>query len=84
MVQVLDKDRELKYSIILEEIIILEEEPLKEEKIERPKELIEKKSHKRALRKLIQKAQNNSNYLKEVKRIEDVKNRINFRNYAVY
>jgi hypothetical protein len=84
MVQVLDKNKDLKYSIVLEEIIIIEELPITEERIEEPKEIVQEKPKKKALLKLIKKTKHNPNYLKEVKKIEDVKNRIHFRNYAVY
>ena len=42
------------------------------------------KLKKKALLKLLNKSKYNVNYLKEIKRIEDVKNKLNFRNYAVY
>ncbi len=84
MVQVLDKDNELKYSIVLEEIIIIEELPMEEEKHEDIVVTKQEKIRKRALRKLLNKAKYNANYLKEAKRIEDIKNRINVRNRAIY
>ena len=84
MVQVLDKEKEHKFSIILEEIVILEELPIEEEAVEKPKVIEREKPRKRALLKLLSKSKNNANYLKDTKRIEDVKNRIHFRNYAVY
>ena len=84
MVQVLDKEKQHKFSIVLEEIIILEEIPVDEVSVEKPKVVEREKKRKRALLKLIKKAKDNANYLKEVKRIEDIKNKIHFRNYAVY
>jgi hypothetical protein len=42
------------------------------------------KPQKRAIRKLLKKAKYNANYLKEAKRIEDIKNKINIRNRAIY
>ncbi|MFX0021414.1 MAG: hypothetical protein ACFE9S_03755 [Candidatus Hermodarchaeota archaeon] len=84
MVQVLEKDHEKKYSIVLEEIIIIEELPMEEEKHEEEVVAKREKPQKRALRNLLKKAKYNANYLKEVKRIEDIKNRINVRNRAIY
>lgn len=84
MVQVLDREKEHKFSIVLEEIIILEELPIEVEQVEKPKVIEREKPHKRALLKLSNKVKNNANYLKDSKRIEDVKNKIHFRNYAVY
>lgn len=84
MVQVLNKDKELKYSIVLEEILIIEELPMEEEKHEEIAVSKREKPQKRALRKLLKKAKYNANYLKDSKRIEDIKNRINVRNRAIY
>ena len=84
MVQVLEREKDHKFSIILEEIVILEELPMEDERIEEPKVAIREKQRKKALKKLFNKAKYNANYLKETKKIEDVKNRIHFRNYAVY
>jgi hypothetical protein len=84
MVQVLDRNNELKYSVVLEEIIIIEELPMEEEKHEVIAVSKREKPQKRALRKLLNKAKYNANYLKEAKKIEDVKNRLNIRNYALY
>ncbi|MFX1242646.1 MAG: hypothetical protein ACFFA7_15460 [Promethearchaeota archaeon] len=84
MIQVLDKNNELKYSVVLEEIIIIEELPMEEEKHEEIAVSKREKPQKKALRKLLNKAKYNANYLKEAKRIEDIKNRINVRNRAIY
>lgn len=85
MVQVLDNGGEHKYSIILEEIIILEELPVEVEQLEKPKVIEREEPCKRALLKLINKAKFNAKYLNETKRIEDVKNKLqHVRNYAVY
>jgi hypothetical protein len=84
VVQVLEKEKEHKYKIVLEEIIILEELPMEEERIEKPEVIKREKQPKRALKKLFNKAKFNVNYLKDTKRIEDIKNKIHFRNYAVY
>ncbi len=84
MVQVLDKDKEHKYSIVLEDIIIIEELPMEEEQIEESKVIEREKPRKKALLRLFSKAKYNNNYLKEVKRIEDVKNRIHVRNRAIF
>ena len=84
MVQVLDRNNELKYSVVLEEIIIIEELPMEEEKHEVIAVSKREKPQKRVLRKLLNKAKYNANYLKEAKKIEDVKNRLNIRNYALY
>jgi hypothetical protein len=84
MVQVLDKDNDHKYSIVLEEIIIIEELPMEEEKHEEIAVAKREKPPKKALSKLLKKAKYNANYLKEAKRIEDIKNRINVRNRAIY
>ena len=84
MVQVLDKEKEHKYSIKLEEIRILEEIPIEEEQVEKPKVIEQEKPRKKALSKLIEKAKYNANYLKDVKRIEDVRNKRYHRNYSVY
>ena len=84
MVQVLNRDKELKYSIVLEEIIIIEELPMEEEKVEEKVVSKREKPQKRALRKLLNKAKYNANYIKEARRIEDMKNRINVRNRVIY
>ena len=84
MVQVLERDKDHKYSIILEEIIVIEELPMEEKKHEEKLVAKREKPQKRALRKLLKKAKYNANYLREAKRIEDIKNRINVRNRAIY
>ncbi|MFX0036667.1 MAG: hypothetical protein ACFE9I_13625 [Candidatus Hermodarchaeota archaeon] len=85
MVQVLKKGKDFKNSIILEEIIILEEVPVEEqEQLEEPKEIEREKKPKKALLKLFEKVRYNAKYLQETKSIEDVKNKIYFRNHAVY
>jgi hypothetical protein len=83
MVQVLDKDKENQYNIILKEIIILEELPMEQENQEKIADS-KREKHKKALKKLLNKAKYNANYLKDVKPIEDIKNRINVRSRAVY
>ncbi|MFX1378737.1 MAG: hypothetical protein ACFFA4_06550 [Promethearchaeota archaeon] len=84
MVQVLDKNKELKHSLVLEEIIILEELPIEGEYVEESKVIEHKKPPKRVLSKLLKKAKLNANYLKEIERIEDVKNKLNYRNRAIF
>ena len=84
MVQVLDKEKEHKYSIKLEEIIILEELPIEEEQVEKPIVVEQEKPRKKALSKLMEKAKYNANYFKDVKKIEDVRNKRYSRNYTVY
>ncbi|MFX1326574.1 MAG: hypothetical protein ACFE91_00320 [Promethearchaeota archaeon] len=85
MVQVLEMERKLKNGIILEEIIILEELPIEEaEQLEEPKKIKRERKPKKALLKLFEKVKYNAKYLQETKSIEDVKNKIYFRNHAVY
>ncbi|MFW9819968.1 MAG: hypothetical protein ACFFE5_10190 [Candidatus Thorarchaeota archaeon] len=84
MVQVLSRDNELKYSVVLEEIIIIEELPMEEEKQERIPVSKWEKPQKKALKKLLNKAKYNASYLKEVRQIEEMKNRINVRNRVIY
>ncbi|UCC19580.1 MAG: hypothetical protein JSV62_16010 [Promethearchaeota archaeon] len=86
MVQVLERDREKesKYSIVLKEIIVLEELPMEEERIESAPVVKREKKPNRALRKLLEKAKYNANYLKDSISIKDVKNRIHYRNHALY
>ncbi len=84
MVQVLENDKDHKYSIVLEEIIIIEELPMEKEQPKLTTVTKREKPKKRSLRKLLHKSKYNANYLKEIKRIEDVKNKLNIRNYAIY
>ena len=84
MVQVLDDEKEPKYRILLEEIIVLEELPMEEAQFERAAVIKREKKPKKALLKLFKKAKYNANYLKDSISIDDVKNRIHFRNRAVY
>ncbi|UCD02252.1 MAG: hypothetical protein JSV23_04325 [Promethearchaeota archaeon] len=83
MVQVLD-DREHKNSIILQEIILLEEIPIEEEEYKESVVVAEQKPQKRALLKLFNKAKYNAKYLQEMKSIESVRNKIHVRSHAVY
>lgn len=84
MVQVFEKEKEPKYSILLEEIIIVEELPMEEEPFEEAIVVEREIALKKSLLKLLDKAKFNAKYLKDTRRIEDVKNKIHFRNYAVY
>ncbi|MFX1419365.1 MAG: hypothetical protein ACFE9N_10635 [Promethearchaeota archaeon] len=86
MVQVLDRDQEgeIKYSIILKEIIVLEELPMEKEQIERIEVVKREKKSKKSLLKLLEKSKYNANYLKDTISINSVKNRIPFRNHAIY
>lgn len=83
MVEVLDKEKEFKYGLVLKEIIILEELP-KEEKLEESKVIEQEKPRKKVLSKILYKAKYNANYFKEIKAIEEIKNRINVRNRVIY
>lgn len=84
MVQVLDEDKDRKYSTILEEIIIIEELPMEKEQPQLTTVIKWEKPKKKSLLKLLNKSKYNANYLKEIKRIEDVKNKLNIRSYAIY
>ncbi|MFX0003757.1 MAG: hypothetical protein ACFE9C_08160 [Candidatus Hodarchaeota archaeon] len=84
MVQVLDENKERNYSIVLKEIIIIEEPPIEKEQPKLTTAIKLGKPTKKSLLKLLKKSKYNANYLKEIRRIEDVKNKLNIRNYAIY
>ncbi len=83
-IQVLDEENEIKYVIKLEEIILIEELPIKKEEAEKPKVVESEKSLKKNLLRLLNKAKFNNNYFKDTKRIEDIRDRAYFRNFGVY
>lgn len=84
MVQVLEKERKPEEVILLEEFKILEELSMEEEQVEELEVASWEKPVKKALLKLINKAKYNAKYLEETIPIEKVKNKIHFRNYAIY
>lgn len=84
MVQVLEKEKKPEQSIELEEFIILEELPMEEEQVEELEVSKREKPVKKALLKLIKKAKYNAKFLEETVPVEKMRNKIHFRNHAVY
>jgi len=84
MVQFLEREKEHEQGIELEEFIILEELPMEEEQVEELEIAQQEKPVKKVLWKLIKKAKYNAKFLEETVPVEKVKNKIHFRNHAVY
>ncbi|MFX1325840.1 MAG: hypothetical protein ACFE8N_12880 [Promethearchaeota archaeon] len=84
MVQVLVKKKDLKEPFEIAELVILEELPAKEEEYEIVRVKAEEKSIKKALLKLMKKAQYNAKYLEESISVEKIRRNVHYRNSGLY
>lgn len=87
MVQVYIKKKELEKPYKIEEIIIYEELPAKEEEYRITRVKAEEKPVKKALRRFRKKAKYNSKYLQETIPVEKLKRDLHrnyYRNYGIY
>ncbi|KKM39479.1 hypothetical protein LCGC14_1564680 [marine sediment metagenome] len=84
MTQLILKKTEPEIGIKLEEVIVLEELPVKEEDYQEMKPKAEEKPIKRALLKLFKKSKYNAKYLEETIPIEKVKRKVPYRTRGIY
>ena len=84
LVQVLIRKKELEEPFKIEEVIIFEELPAKEEGYTVTRIKAEEKPVKKALLKILEKAKYNAKYLEEKIPVEKYKRSIYARNYGIF